>query len=390
MGKRLLVLLLTVVLLSAVPAQAMEPVKIGMITTLSTKAGYLGEEIRDGFQLAIDQEGGKLGGVPVELLVDDDGRKPEKAKQIAERFIQRDKVKILTGIVFSNVAIAVVPKVVRQDVIYVSPNAGPSLLAGKGCHANYFNVAYQNDNLDEVVGQYVSEAGFKNVYLLAPNYPAGKDHLAGFKRYYKGAIAGEVYTKLGQSDYAAEIAALRAAKPDAVFFFLPGGMGINFIKQYAQADLNQTIPVFGPAFSFDERLLQAVKDAALGVKNGSQWTHDLDNPANRQFVEAYRKAYGRTPTLYASQGYDAARLLGSALKQVGGDVSKIDALRQAIRKADFATVRGKFAFAANQHPVQDLYIREVVKDAGGNYTNKTLKAVFKDHSNVYIEECKLD
>jgi branched-chain amino acid transport system substrate-binding protein len=385
-----LVLLLTVVLLSAVPAQAMEPVKIGMITTLSTKAGYLGEEIRDGFQLAIDQEGGKLGGVPVELLVDDDGRKPEKAKQIAERFIQRDKVKILTGIVFSNVAIAVVPKVVRQDVIYVSPNAGPSLLAGKGCHANYFNVAYQNDNLDEVVGQYVSEAGFKNVYLLAPNYPAGKDHLAGFKRYYKGAIAGEVYTKLGQSDYAAEIAALRAAKPDAVFFFLPGGMGINFIKQYAQADLNQTIPVFGPAFSFDERLLQAVKDAALGVKNGSQWTHDLDNPANRQFVEAYRKAYGRTPTLYASQGYDAARLLGSALKQVGGDVSKIDALRQAIRKADFATVRGKFAFAANQHPVQDLYIREVVKDAGGNYTNKTLKAVFKDHSNVYIEECKLD
>ena len=374
---------------AAVPALAMEPVKIGMITTLSTKAGYLGEEIRDGFQLAIDQEGGKLGGVPVELLVDDDGRKPEKAKQIADRFIQRDKVKILTGIVFSNVAIAVVPKVVRQDVIYVSPNAGPSLLAGKGCHANYFNVAYQNDNLDEVVGKYVTAAGFKNVYLLAPNYPAGKDHLAGFKRYYKGAIAGEVYTKLGQSDYAAEIAALRAAKPDAVFFFLPGGMGINFLKQYAQAGLNQTIPVFGPAFSFDERLLQAVKDAALGVKNGSQWSHDLDNPANRQFVAAFRQTYGRTPTLYASQGYDAARLLGSALKAVGGDVSKLDALRGAIRKADFPTVRGQFAFAPNQHPVQDIYIREVVKGADGKYTNKTLEAVFTNHSNVYVEECQM-
>ena len=389
MRKWFLTLLVIGMMLSVVPVQAVEPVKIGMITTLSTKAGYLGEEIRDGFQLAIDQEGGKLGGIPVELLVDDDGRKPEKAKQIADRFIKRDKVKILTGIVFSNVAIAVVPKVVQQDVIYVSPNAGPSLLAGKGCHPNYFNVAYQNDNLDEVVGKYVSEAGFKNVYLLAPNYPAGKDHLAGFKRYYKGAIAGEVYTKLGQSDYAAEIATLRAAKPDAVFFFLPGGMGINFIKQYAQAGLNKTIPVFGPAFSFDERLLQAVKDAAIGVKNGSQWTHDLDNPANKQFVAAYRKAYGRTPTLYASQGYDAARLLGSALKQVGGDVSQIDAVRQAIRKADFATVRGKFAFSANQHPVQDLYIREVVKDASGTYTNKTLKTVFTDHSNVYIEQCKL-
>jgi branched-chain amino acid transport system substrate-binding protein len=390
MRKWFLAVLVIGMMLSVVPLQAMEPVKIGMITTLSTKAGYLGEEIRDGFQLAIDQEGGKLGGIPVELLVDDDGRKPEKAKQIADRFIQRDKVKILTGIVFSNVAIAVVPKVVQQDIIYISANAGPSLLAGKGCHPNYFNVAYQNDNLDEVVGKYVTEAGFKNVYLLAPNYPAGKDHLAGFKRYYEGAIAGEVYTKLGQSDYAAEIAALRAAKPDAVFFFLPGGMGINFIKQYAQAGLNQTIPVFGPAFSFDERLLQAVKDAALGVKNGSQWTHDLDNPANRQFVAAYRKAYGRTPTLYASQGYDAARLLGSALKQVNGDVSQMDALRQAIRKADFESVRGKFSFSANQHPVQDLYIREVVKDADGTYTNKTLKAVFTDHSNVYLKDCKLD
>ena len=387
--RRMLIVGMIMALLLAATAHAMEPVKIGMITTLSTKAGYLGEEIRDGFQLAIDQENGKLGGIPVELLVDDDGRKPEKAKQIADRFIKRDKVSILTGIVFSNVAIAVVPKVVRQNVLYVSPNAGPSALAGKGCHKNYFNVAYQNDNLDEVVGKYVTDAGFKNVYLLAPNYPAGKDHLAGFKRYYQGAIAGEVYTKLGQSDYAAEIAALRAAKPDAVFFFLPGGMGINFLKQYAQAGLNQSIPVFGPAFSFDERLLQAVKDAAIGVKNGSQWSHDLDNPANRQFVEAFKQAYSRTPTLYASQGYDAARLIGSALKQVGGDIDKLDALRDAIRKADFDTVRGKFAFAANQHPVQDLYIREVVKDADGTYTNRTIKAVFNDHSNVYIEQCKM-
>ncbi len=388
--KRLLMVAMMILALLPGSAQAVEPVKIGMITTLSTKAGYLGEEIRDGFQLAIDQENGNLGGVPVALLVDDDGRKPEKAKQIAERYVKRDGVKIMTGIVFSNVAIAVVPKVVQQDVIYVSANAGPSLLAGKGCHKNYFNVAYQNDNLDEVVGKYVTEAGFKNVYLLAPNYPAGKDHLGGFKRYYQGAIAGEVYTKLGQSDYAAEIAALRAAKPDAVFFFLPGGMGINFLKQYAQSGMHQTTPVFGPAFSFDERLLQAVKDAAIGVKNGSQWTHDLDNPANRQFVAAFKTAYGRTPTLYASQGYDAARLLGSALRQVDGDVSNLDALRDAIRKADFATVRGKFAFSANQHPVQDIYIREVVKDADGNYTNKTLEAVFTDHSNVYVEQCKLE
>ena len=387
--KKLLYSFLIAAVLLAGTAFAAEPVKIGMITTLSTKAGYLGEEVRDGFRLAIEQEGGRLGGVPVDLLVDDDGRKPEKARQIAERYIKRDGVKIVTGIIFSNVAIAVVPKVVRDDVIYVSPNAGPSLLAGKGCHKNYFNVAYQNDNLDEVVGKYVTEAGYKDLYLLAPNYPAGKDHLAGFKRYFKGNIVGEVYTKLGQSDYAAEIAALRAAKPDAVFFFLPGGMGINFLKQYSQAGLNQSIPVFGPAFSFDERLLKAVGDAALGVKNGSQWTHDLDNPSNKQFVAAFRQAYGRTPTLYASQGYDAARLIGSALKSVKGNVSKIDALRKAIRKAEFDTVRGKFAFSANQHPIQDLYIREVVKDSRGNYTNKTLETVFTDHANVYVDQCKM-
>ena len=368
---------------------ATEPVKIGMVTTLSTKAGYLGEEVRDGFKLAIAQEEGKLGGVPVELLVEDDGRDPGKAKQIANRFMKRDGVKIMTGIIFSNVALAVVPKVVRSEVLYISPNAGPSDLAGKGCNENYFNVAYQNDNLDEVVGKYVSDAGFKNVYLLAPNYPAGKDHLAGFKRYYTGKISGEVYTKLGQADYAAEIATLRAAKPDAVFFFLPGGMGINFLKQYSQAGLNKTIPVFGPAFSFDERLLGAVGAAALGVKNGSQWTQDLDNPANKQFVAAFRAAYGRTPTLYASQGYEAARLIGSALKSVGGDVNKLDQLRAAVRKADFESVRGQFAFTTNQHPIQNLYIREVVEDGKGGYTNQTLKTVFTDHGNAYVDACKM-
>ncbi len=387
--KKLLVLLAVFGMFVPNVLLAAEPVKIGMVTTLSTKAGYLGEDVRDGFKLAIAQEEGKLGGVPVELLVEDDGRDPGKAKQIADRFVKRDNVKIMTGIIFSNVALAVVPKVVRGEVLYISPNAGPSDLAGKGCNENYFNVAYQNDNLDEVVGKYVSDSGFKNVYLLAPNYPAGKDHLAGFKRYYTGKISGEVYTKLGQSDYAAEIAALRAAKPDAVFFFLPGGMGINFIKQYSQAGLNKTTPVFGPAFSFDERLLGAVGAAALGVKNGSQWTHDLDNPANKQFVEAFRAAYDRTPTLYASQGYEAARLIGSALKSVGGDVTKFDQLRTAVRKADFESVRGQFAFTSNQHPVQNLYIREVVEDGKGGFTNQTLKAVFTNHGNAYVDECSM-
>ena len=387
MRKFFVTLVAACLMLTAVAASA-EPVKIGMITTLSTKAGYLGEDIRDGFQLAIEQESGKLGGVPVELLVDDDQRKPEKAKQIADRYMKKDHVKIMTGIVFSNVALAVAPKVVRSGVVYVSANAGPSAMAGKNCDPNYFSASYQNDNLDEVVGQYATDAGIKDVYLIAPNYPAGKDHLAGFKRYYKGKIAGEVYTKLGQADYAPEIANIRAAKPAAVYFFLPGGMGINFIKQFAQAGLNKEIPLMGPAFSFDERLLGAVGDSAVGCINGSQWSHDLDNPANKQFVEAFRAKYGRTPTLYASQGYDAARLIGSALKAVGGDLSDMDAFRAAMKKADFASVRGNFKFGVNNHPVQDFYVREVVKTADGKTTNKTLKKVFSDHVDAYAGLCK--
>lgn len=369
-----------------VSAQA--AVKIGMVTTLTTKAGYLGEDIRDGFQLAIEQEGGKLGGVPVELLVEDDGRKPGKGRQIAERFIKKDGVRIMTGIVFSNVLLAVAPKVVKQGVFYVSPNAGPSKLAGKGCDRNFFNAAWQNDNLHEVMGQYVTDAGYKTAYLLAPNYPAGKDALAGFKRYFKGKVVGEVYTKLGQSDYAAELANLRAAKPEAVFFFLPGGMGINFLKQYQQAGLAGSIPVFGPAFSFDARILKAVGDAAVGVKNGSQWNWDFDNAANKQFVAAFKKKYGRMPTLYASQGYDTARLIGSALKATGGKPENQDAFRKALEKADFESVRGAFRFGSNHFPIQDLYVREVVKDDSGIY-NRTVKKVFSDHGDAYAAQCRM-
>jgi len=374
--------------LAALPAMAVQPVKIGMITTLSTKAGYLGEEIRDGFQLAIDMEKGRLGGIPVQLLIGDDGRKPEKGRQLAERFIQKDHVKILTGLVFSNVAMAVVPKVVRQGIFVISPNAGPSRLAGKGCNKNYFNVSWQTDNLSEVIGQYATEQGYKKVFIIAPNYIAGKDNVAGFKRFYKGGIAGELYTTLGQADYAAEIAALRSAAPDAVYFFLPGGMGINFLKQYAQSGLSRDIPLMGPAAT-DERILHSVGPAALGVINSSQWCVDFHTPANEKFVAAFTKKYGRTPTLFASQGYDTARLIGSALAAVKGDMSRTDDFRRALEKADFTSVRGSFRFGPNHFPIQDFYVRRVMAAEDGGYTNRMLKKVFNDHIDAYVGQCKM-
>jgi branched-chain amino acid transport system substrate-binding protein len=355
-------------------------VKVGMITTLSGGGAGLGIDVRDGFLLAIEQSGN----ADVEVIVEDDQRKPDVATQLADKMIQSEKVDILTGIIFSNLAMAVVPSVTAQGKFYLSPNAGPSALAGKGCHANYFNVAWQNDALHEAAGAYANTAGLQNSFILAPNYPAGKDALTGYKRLFNGELAGELFTKLGQTDYAAEIAQIRASDADSVFFFLPGGMGISFLKQYANSGID--IPVVGPAFSFDQGILQAVGDAAMGVRNTSQWSKDLDNPVNAAFVESFQAKYDRLPSLYASQGFDTANLLLSALKVA--DVNDTEAFRTALKAADFASTRGDFSFASNQHPVQDIYVREVIKE-DDVYTNKIVADVLSDHSDVYASECGL-
>ena len=365
--------------LVAGPALAADQaVKVGMITTLSGGGSGLGIDVRDGFLLAIK------GNDKIEMVIEDDQRKPDVAVQIADKMIQSDKVDVLTGIIWSNLAMAVVPAAVNQGKFYLSPNAGPSALAGKGCHKNYFNVAWQNDNLHEAAGAYANSAGFKNSFILAPNYPAGKDALTGYKRFFKGEPAGELYTKLGQTDYAAEIAQIRSSGADSVFFFLPGGMGISFMKQWAQAGID--LPVVGPAFSFDQGILQAVGDAALGVKNTSQWSKDLDNAANVKFVADFQAEYGRLPSLYASQGYDTANLLISAMAKA--EVSDADAFRAALEAADFASTRGDFAFASNHHPIQDIYVREVVKE-GDVLTNKIVSLALEDHSDAYVADCSM-
>jgi branched-chain amino acid transport system substrate-binding protein len=293
-------------------------------------------------------------------------------------------VDILTGIIWSNLAMAVVPSVVAQGKFYLSPNAGPSPLAGAQCHENYFNVAWQNDNLHEAMGSYANDAGHKKTFILAPNYPAGTDALTGFKRFYKGELAGEVYTQLGQTDYAAEIAQIRASGADSVFIFLPGGMGIAFTKQYAQSGVGT--PLMGPGFSFSQDILGAVGDAAIGVKNSSQWSKDLDNEANKKFVETFQAEYGRLPSLYASQGYDTANLIISAAAKAS--VKDADAFRAALKAAEFDSVRGDFKFGNNNHPIQDIYVREVVKE-GDVITNKIIGTAFEDHQDAYAGDCKM-
>ncbi len=364
----------------ALAGAAQADVKVGMITTLSGGGAGLGIDVRDGFMLALKN----AGRTDIEVVIEDDQRKPDVAVQLADKMIQSEKVDVLTGIIWSNLAMAVVPSATAQGKFYLSPNAGPSALAGKGCHPNYFNVAWQNDNLHEAAGSYANGAGHSNSFILAPNYPAGKDALTGYKRFFEGDVAGEIYTKLGQTDYAAEIAQIRAAGADSVFFFLPGGMGISFLKQYADSGVD--LPVVGPAFSFDQGILQAVGDAAMDVVNTSQWNKDIDNPANAAFVESFQAEYGRLPSLYASQGYDTANLLMSAADSA--DVSDADAFRAALKAADFDSVRGDFAFGSNHHPVQDIFARKVVKE-GDVFTNMIIGTALEDHSDAYAAECKM-
>ena len=356
-------------------------VKVGMITTTSGGGAGLGIDVRDGFLLALKDAGKEE---MVEVVIEDDQQKPDIAVQLADKMVQSDKVDVLTGIIWSNLAMAVVPSVTAQGKFYLSPNAGPSALAGAGCNPNYFNVSWQNDAFNEAAAMWANDNGVEKVFLMAPNYPAGQDMIAGFKRFFKGEVGAEVYTKLGQTDYAAEIAQMRASDADTIYFFLPGGMGISFMKQYAGSGVDKT--VMGPAFSFDQGILGAIGDAALGVKNTAHWSKDLDVPGNAEFVAGFQEAYGRLPSLYAAQGYDTGLLLASAMDKA--DVTDADAFRAALKEADFQSVRGDFEFGPNNHPIQNIYMREVVKE-GDVVTNRVIGTAATAHTDAYAADCKM-
>jgi branched-chain amino acid transport system substrate-binding protein len=368
-------------------AFAADRIRVGFITTLSGPSGAIGIEIRDGFQLALKMNGGRLGGLPAEVLVADDQFKPDVGRQAAEKYVRLDKVHFLTGIVFSNIMLASVPIAFDAKTIYVSPNAAPSPLAGKQCNPYFFVASWPNDAYHEAAGQHATNKGYKSAYLIAPNYQAGKDSLAGFKRFYKGNVAAEVYTKLGQLDYSAELAQVRAARPDALYIFLPGGMGINFIKQFVAAGLSQDVPLIVPGFGSDQDIIRPVGAPMLGLFDTAHWAMDLDNAANKKFVAAFEKEFNRLPSVFAAQGYDTALLIDAAVRDTKGKVEDVEAVRKALKAARFDSVRGAFKFNRNQYPIQNYYLRVVAKDAKGRLVNKTIGTVFKDHGDAYVQEC---
>jgi branched-chain amino acid transport system substrate-binding protein len=372
-----------------VTGHAADQVKVGFMSTLSGPAAPLGVDIRDGFNLAIKHAGGKLGGLPVEVIIADDQQNPDTARQLTERLLKKDNVDFMTGIVFSNIMLGVAPAIFEAKVPFISANAGPSALAGEGCNPYFFNVAWQNDTVAEAAGKHASEKGYKKVVTVTPNYPAGKDSVTGFRRFYTGAVAEELYTRLGQLDFAAELAQIRSLAPDAIYVFLPGGMGINFIKQYVASGLNRQMAFITTGFTADEDIIRAVGEPMLGISNTSQWAHDMDNATNKRFVADFQQEYGRLPSMYASQGYDAGQLLDAAVRDVKGRLDDKDAVRAALKAARFKSVRGDFKFNNNQFPIQNLYLRTVVKDAQGRITNKLTGTVFTAHTDAYASACKM-
>ncbi len=371
-------------------AHAADKVKIGFVSTLSGPSSALGIDIRDGFQLAVKLNGGKLGGLPAEVIVSDDQFKPDVARQLFERNVKRDKVDFMTGVVFSNIMLAALPEALDNKTIYISPNAAPSSMAGKDCNPLFFAVSWPNDAYHEAAGEFANQREIKNAYLLAPNYQAGKDSLAGFKRTFKGAIAGENYTKLGQLDYAAELAEIRAAKPQALYIFLPGGMGINFIKQFVGAGLGKDIQLVLPGFSADQDIITPVGAPMAGLFNTAHWSPDFTNAANQKFMTEFQKEYNRVPSVFASQGYDAALLINAAVRDVKGKIEDQEAVRKALRAAKFDSVRGAFKFNTNQYPIQNYYVRTVGSDGKGGLINKSIgEPILKNHGDAYVGQCSM-
>jgi branched-chain amino acid transport system substrate-binding protein len=369
----------------AAPAAAQERLKVGLVLTLSGPSAVLGQQARDGFQLAVKDLGGRLGGRDVEVIVADDELKPDIAVTKVKGLLERDRVDFVVGPIFSNVLQAIHKPVTDAGTILVSPNAGTSTFAGKGCNPNFFVTSYQNDQVHEVLGKVAQDRGYRRVYLLTPNYQAGKDAMAGFKRHFRGEVVEESYVPLNNLDFQSELAKIASLKPDAIFTFMPGGMGVNLVKQYRAAGLADRIP-FLSAFTVDESTLPAQQDAAIGMLGGSNWAPNLDTPENKRFVAAYEAAYGSVPGSYAMHAYDTALLIDGAVKAAGGTANK-DQLRAALKKAAFKSLRGDFKFGPNGFPVQDFYLVKAAKRPDGRFQTEIVEKVFDDYTDAYAKEC---
>jgi branched-chain amino acid transport system substrate-binding protein len=389
MKKRILMGTAALVALGVAPAGAQQPVKIGFVSTFSGPTAVIGNDMRNSFELALDHLGRKMGGKPVEVIYEDDQQKPEVGVQKSQKLVESDKVDFVIGYIWSNVLLASLKPVVDSQTFLISANAGPSQIAGEQCSPYFFSTSWQNDQTPQAMGTYMTQKGVKTAFLIGPNYAAGKDMLTGVRTTFKGQVIGEELTKWpDQLDFSTELSKVRAAKPEAVFVFYPGAAGVQFLTQYAQSGLKGQIPLY-TAFTVDAITLPLQKDLALGVPGAQQWVNDLPNDANKKFVADFRAKHKNYPSFYGAQSYDAANFVNSAVVAVNGDLTKKDAMRAEMRKANYASVRGPYKYGNNHFPIQNFYLQDVVKDAQGNLTLKTEATIVKDSQDQFHEKCPM-
>lgn len=374
----------------ASPAFAGDTIKIGFVSTFSGPTAVIGNDMRNSFELALDHIGRKMDGKPVEVIYEDDGQKPDVGKQKTEKLVQSDKVNFIVGYIWSNVLLASLKTAVDSQTFLISANAGPSQLAGELCSPYVFSTSWQNDQTPQAMGLYMNQKGVKSVFLIGPNYAAGKDMLAGLKSTFKGEVKGEEYTVWpSQLDFSAELSKARASGAESIFVFYPGAAGVQFLNQYVQAGLKSTMPLY-TAFTVDELSLPLQKENALGVPGAQEWVNDLPNEQNKRFVADYRKKYtGLRPTYYGAQAYDAAQLINSAVVAVKGDTSKKDAMKAEMEKANFKSLRGAFKFGNNHIPVQSFYLQDVVKDGEGQLSLKTVATIVENNQDRFHDKCAM-
>ncbi len=370
-------------------------VKIGFVTTLTTPAAVIGKDMQDAVNLAVEHMGGKMGDLDINVIFEDDGFKPEIGKQKTDKLVKQDDVTFVTGFIWSHVLLASRKSALDGGKFLISSNAGPSQLAGKLCHENFFSTSWQNDQTPMAMGEVLNQQGVNSIYVMAPNYAAGKNMVAGVKRTFKGEIKGTDFTKWGkdaQLDFSAELAKAKASGAEGIFVFYPGKAGGAFIKQYQQQGLQGKVPLYS-VFTVDAIALpklQAAKfEGVLGSRMTQFWDPTLDNPQNKKFVDGFKAKYGKYPSFYAAQSYDTMYLIKSAVEAVNGDLSNMDGMRAAMKKANFPSVRGEFTYGNNHMPVQNFYLREVVKDGDGTWTTKVVKTVFENHQDVYAKDCPM-
>jgi len=363
-------------------------VKIGFVSTFSGPVAAIGNDMRNSFELGLDHLGRKLGGLPVEVIYEDDQLKPDVGVQKTQKLIESDKVDFVVGYIWSNVLLASLKPLVDSKTFTIVTNAGPSQVAGEQCSPYVFSTSWNNDQTPQAVGLYMNQKAVKTAFLIGPNYAAGKDMLEGVASTFKGQIVGRELTRWpDQLDFSTELSKARAAKPDAIFAFYPGGAGIQFITQYSQSGLKGQIPLY-TAFTIDDLSLPRLKDLAVGIPGAQQWVNDLPNPTNKKYVADYKAKYKSSPSFYGSQTYDAAALIDSGLKAVNGDMSKKAELRKALEKADFKSVRGNFKFGPNHMPVQNFYLQDVMKD-GEDYRLKTVATIVENDQDKHWQKCKM-